>query len=160
MRPIINSIKHYFHTPAAAITNGNVFTLDLVKALAKGAARAVATDVEEGCIIKAVYLEYWISGVTLDKTSTWIVVKRPGDLAAPTIGEMAGLGSYGNKKNILNSGQGIPPTNGNVMNIYKGWIKIPKGKQRFGLDDALSICVAAVGTNVNFCGLTTYKEYE
>ncbi len=160
MRPIIKSVKHYFHRDSTVITNGAVGNVVLVDAIVEGAARANAFDVFEGSTIKSVWLEFWISGVTLDKTAIWCVMKRPGNIAAPTFAEMANLGSYANKKNILNAGQGLAPTNGNVMNIYKGWIKVPKGKQRFGLDDKLQIFVAAVGTNVNLCGLTTFKEYS
>ncbi len=156
----IKSIKHYFHSPVVVTPNGNIATIDLVKAITEGAARAGAVDVEEGAVIKAVYVEHWISGVTIDKTATWCVLKRPSAVASPTFAEMANLGAYANKKNILNAGQGIPPTNGNVMNIYKGWVKIPKGKQRFGIKDRLTLIIAAVGTSVNHCGLVTFKEYN
>ncbi len=160
MRPIIKSVKHYFHRDATVITSGVAGNVVLVDAIVEGAARANAFDVFEGSTIKAVWCEFWISGVTLDKTAIWCILKRPANVAIPTFAEMANLGSYANKKNILNAGQGLAPTNGNVMNIYKGWLKIPKGKQRFGLDDKLQLVVAAVGTNVNLCGLVTFKEYS
>ncbi len=158
--PPINSIKHYFHTPVASPASGTILNISLVTTVAKGAARALATDVEEGAVVEAAYVEYWISGVTLDKTATWCILKRPANVAGPTFAEMANLGTYPNKKNILNVGQGLAPTGGNVMNIYKGWLKIPPGKQRFGLADKLALVVAAVGTVVNVCGVTTYKELE
>ncbi len=160
MRAIIKSVKHYFHTPVIAIGSGTTQNIILVDAITEGAARTSAVDVFEGSNIKAVFVEYWISGVTLDKTATWCILKRPANVAGPTFAEMANLGGYANKKNILVAGQGIAPTNGNVMNIFKGWIKIPKGKQRFGLADKLLLVVAAVGTVVNVCGLTTFKEYS
>ncbi len=160
MRPIIKSIKHYAHLPAAVIVSGAIIGQPLVTTIAEGAVRALPSDVEEGCSIKAVYCEYWISGVTIDKTATWVIVKRPSGALNPSFAEMAALGTYANKKNILFSGQGIPPTNGNVMNIVKGWIKLPKGKQRFGIGDKLFLVVAAVATNVNLCGLHTFKEYS
>ncbi len=156
----INTVKHYFHLPAVAITASATSVVILVDTVAKGAARAAAVDVEEGAVVKAVFCEFWISGVTADKTATWCILKRPANVAGPTFAEMANLGSYPNKKNILNAGQGLAPTGGNVMNIYKGWLAIPKGKQRFGLDDKLTLVVAAVGTNVNLCGMVTFKEYE
>ncbi len=158
MRAIINSIKHYFHTPVIALASGAVTIIKLSSSIAEGAARANATDVYEGSKITAMFLEYWISGVTLNKTATWCIIKLSGGAIAPTFAEMANLGSYANKKNILNAGQGIPPTNGNVMNIYKGWIKIPKGKQRQGLKDEIVLVLAAVGTVTNICGLLTFKE--
>ncbi len=160
MRAIIKSVKHYFHTPATVISSGALGLITLVDAIVEGATRSNAFDVFEGSNIKAVFVEYWISGVTIDKTATWCILKRPANVAAPTVAEMANLGAYPNKKNILNVGQGLAPTNGNVMNIYKGWVKIPKGKQRFGLDDKLQLVVSAVGTNVNLCGVVTFKEYS
>ncbi len=160
MRAPIKAIKHYSHISATVITNASTLVVNLVSTIAEGATRTLATDVYEGAVVKAVYVEYWISGVTVDKTAQWIILKRPALVAAPTFAEMSNLGSYANKKNILNSGQGLAPTNGNVMNIYKGWIKIPKGKTRFGLKDSLQLVVAANGTNVNLCGLTTFKEYD
>ena len=160
MRAIINSIKHYFHTPSTVIVSGAQLAIVLVNALAKGAARATAVSVEEGCIVKAVYLEYWIAGATALNTAAWCVVKRPAGVVGPTAAQMANLGSYPNKKNIFHAGEGLVPANGNTLSIYKGWIKIPKGKQRFGLGDLLQVNIAAVGTTVNVCGLTVYKEYE
>ncbi len=160
MKAPIKAIKHYSHTPATVISSGNVSGVSLVNTVAEGATRSLATDVYEGAVVKAVYCEYWISGVTLDKTATWIIVKRPSGAVNPSFAEMANLGTYINKKNILHSGQGLPPTNGNVMSIYKGWIFLPKGKQRFGLGDKLQLVIAATGTNVNVCGLCTFKEYD
>ncbi len=159
IKPVIRSIKHYFHLPVAVATSGATLVTTLINTVAEGAARAAAIDVDEGTNVSAIYLEFWISGVTLDKTATWCVVKRVSNVASPTFTEMANLGSYANKKNIFNVGQGIPPSNGNVMNIYKGWFKIPKGKQRWGLGDKLVLVVAGVGTNVNVCGITTFKEF-
>ncbi len=160
MRPIIHTIKHYSHTAVVVVASGSLNQITIANAIVKGAARTNAFDVEEGSIIKAVYLEYWISGVTLDKTATWVFLKRPAGVTSPTFAQMANLGSYPNKKNIFSSGQGLAPTGGNILPVFKEWFKIPKGKQRMGLGDILQINVAAVGTNVNVCGLTTYKEQE
>ncbi len=160
MRSPIKSIKHYVHLPASVITSGALLGQPLVVAITEGAARANASDVEEGCEIKAVYCEFWISGVTIDKTAVWIIVKRPSGAVNPSFTEMNNLGTYVNKKNILFTGQGLAPTNGNVLNIVKGWIKLPKGKRRFGLGDKLFLVVAATGTNVNICGFNTFKEYN
>ncbi len=157
-KPIIKRVKHYFHTPVTSIASGVRQQINVIDTIAEGAARANAFDVFEGSTVESVWFEYWISGVTLDKTATWVILKRPAGVASPTFAEMTNLGSYPNKKNILNAGQGLAPTNGNVMNIYKGWLKIPKGKQRFGLGDKLQLVVAATGTIVNVCGLTTFKE--
>jgi len=42
----------------------------------------------------------------------------------------------------------------------RGWYKIPKTKQRFGLGDRLVLQIASQGTDaLDFCGFATYKEY-
>ncbi len=156
----IKAIKHYFQIPAGVVTSGAISANDIVNVVAEGAARTNAFDVEEGAIVKAIFVEFWLSGVTADKTGTWALMKRPGNALNPTFTNMNNLGSYANKKNILLSGQGLMPTGGNIVPVIRQWVLIPKGKQRFGLGDHLTIVFAATGTNVNICGMVTFKEYN
>ncbi len=160
MKAVIKAIKHYSHTAIQTVTGGARNTITIVDAIAEGATRSNAFDVYEGSVVKAVYLEYWIAQATALQSGTWLCAKLPSNSVTPTFAEMANLGSYQNKKNIFVSGQGVIPSNGNVMNIFKGWVKIPKGKQRMGLGDRIVVNVAAVGADLKLCGLTTYKEYE
>ncbi len=155
----INSIKHYVHQTATSIGTGTNQNVVLVDAIVKGAARANTNHVEEGAIIKAVYIELWLNG-TADQTATWVLVKRPASVAAPTVAQMTNLATYENKKNILYSGQGITPSGGNQIPMFKGWFAVPKGKQRFGLGDILGITVNSTGGTAIICGISTYKEYE
>ncbi len=73
------------------------------------------------------------------------------------------LHDYDNKKNILFTAQGLlTPNDGGQVPVLRGWYKIPKGKQRFGLKDKLSVAVRnnnATAIDINFCGLAIYKEY-
>ncbi len=154
----INTVKHYGHTSAFAITNGVRSVIVLVDAIVAPAV-ASAISVKEGAIIKAVYVEFWVSGVTAEKTVSACIVKLPGGSVSPTFTEMTNMGTYNNKKNVLEFHQGLAPTGGNIIPIFRGWIKIPKGKQRFGFSDQLILAVSANGTNVNLCGFTTFKEY-
>lgn len=131
----------------------------MVDAVAKGAARATTASVEEGAVVKAVYIELWLNG-TANQIATWVLVKRPASTLAPTVAQMTNLSTYENKKNIFISGQGLTPSGGNQLAMFKGWYKIPKGKQRFGLGDVLSVTVNSTGGNAIICGLATYKEYE
>ncbi len=155
----INSIKHYVQKSSSAIASGAILTQVWVNAITKGAARATTADVEEGAIVKAVFIELWLSGV-VDQQATWILCKRPAGVAAPTATEMSNLGTYKNKKNILLAGQGLTPSGGNQIAMFKGWYAIPKGKQRFGLGDILSCTILSVGDAARICGLATFKEYE
>ncbi len=84
-------------------------------------------------------------------------------MAAPTAGQIAALHDYANKKNILFTAQGlVTPTDGGQVPVLRGWYKIPKGKQRFGLGDRLFLTIRnnnAAAIDINFCGLAIYKEY-
>ncbi len=159
-KPIIHTIKHYSHRPATGIPSGSLLSDVLVNAVAKGAARSNTFDIEEGALVKAVFLERWITSATALQTANWALLKRPAAVAGPTVAQMSNLGSYPNKKNILMSGQGIPPSSGNVMAIAKNWFLIPKGKQRFGLGDSLVFVINSVGATITVCGLSTFKENE
>ncbi len=160
IRAPIKSIKHYVHFPATVVTTGNVTSFKPVNAVAQGAARATSADVEEGAQISAVFMEMWLSGVTLDKTFGWALYKIPSGGAGTTAAQLNAMSTYQNKKNVLKFGQGLAPTNGNVVPVLREWIKIPKGKQRFGLGDEFVFSYTGTGTSVNACGFSTYKEFD
>lgn len=159
----IHSIKHYVHRSNIEILTGAVLIQSVVAAIAKGAARSNAFDVEEGAVIKAVHIEHWILGTANADSSqfTYIIYKLPSGQPTPDETNMLNLGSWDNKKNILFSSQGVLPEEnaGQSIPVHRGWIKIPKGKQRMGLGDKVQIACLSVGT-LQYCGLSTYKEYE
>ncbi len=159
----ISSIKHYSQRSNAAVATGVALSHTAANAVAKGGSRSDPSIVEEGCVIKAVYLEYWICG-TLDGTTTqftFVAYKLPSGQATATATNMGALGAWNNKKNILFSSQGVLPEGESSMSIpvIRQWVLIPKGKQRFGLGDQFMVTVFSVGT-LQFCGFATYKEYE
>ncbi len=160
MRPVITSNKHYVHRDAVAIAANSGLNIPIVTAIAFGAAVSNAEDVVEGSVVKAVYLEYWVDGADASKTCTGMVIKIPGGGAMPTFAEVANLGAYPNKKNILEFHQGLAPSSGNQMALFRQWIKIPKGKQRFGLGDSLQVKFTCIGGAINICGFATYKDYS
>lgn len=159
----IHTIKHYVHRANTNIATGVALVINVVNVVAKGATRDSPDDIEEGAIIKAVHFEYWITGVLDGATSqfAFIVAKLPSGSTNPTATDMANLGSWENKRNILFSSQGVLPEgeSGQSIPVIREWLKIPKGKQRFGLQDRLIVAFFAVGT-LQVCGLSTYKEYE
>ncbi len=159
----IHSIKHYVHRTNAAVATGAVLVQGVVTAIVKGAARTSSDQVEEGAVIKAVHLEYWICGVDDAVTSqfTFIVYKLPSGQSIPNATDMTGLGAWENKKNILFSSQGVLPKDESAISVpvIRQWILVPKGKQRFGLEDKLQVAFHSVGT-LQICGIATYKEYE
>ncbi len=160
MRPIIKSIKHYVHLPATGVASGAIGNFIMVEAIAKGAAVANASDVEEGAIIKACYVEMWVKSDNPNFTVSGLIMKRPANVTNVAFADMGNLGAYPNKKNVLEFHQGLSPSGDQVLALFRGWYKVPKGKQRFGLGDKLSVTVAFTGSAGDMCGFATYKEYE
>ncbi len=160
MRPPINSVKHYIQHTVTQVTTATVTTLRDVHAVP---IQSVDTpsEVAEGSVVKAVYIELWLAGTFNIGSFVLIVEKSPAGNPDPSFTEMTTLNSYENKKNILYTTQGlIPEDNQNPIPVLRQWIKIPKGKQRFGNQDKLKINIAAIGAeDVQFCGFTLYKAY-
>ena len=153
----IHSVKHYVQIPIFTVASLARSQSDIVTVVA---APVLSRDIKEGSVIKAVYAEIWITGAVADLTAGAFILKNPSGAPVPTYAQSIALHNFDNKKNVLVTFQGIPPTGGNVMNVFKGWVKIPKGKQRFGLGDSLSLIVFGTGTAVNVCGFFVYKEYQ
>ncbi len=161
----INSNKHYVHRTNIALASGAALNVDVVDAVVAPAA-ANPFEVEEGSIVKAIHFEYWLSNIGGTGTNTQfaaIIEKVVAGQAPVTFAQMAQLGAYPNKKNILWSSQGVLGTQvdgSNSVPIVRGWILIPKGKQRMGLGDEIVFTLSAIGTAINICGISTYKEYR
>ncbi len=159
----INSIKHYVGQPKASVAIGTSTTLEIAKTVA-APVDTNREDVNEGSIIKAVYYEYWVLGATSSGNTTQFVLtieKSPSNALNPAFSDMLNLGGYANKKNILYTTQGLLGANvdGPAIPIIRGWIKIPRGKQRMGQEDRILVTIATVDTALNICGFSTYKEY-
>ena len=157
MRPTINTEKHYVQQSLATVAAGAITPVSI--AFAEAIPTAVAS-VREGAKISAVYIEMWISGD--DATASTAIVtleKRTGNMVAMTAAQSAALNSYVNKKNVLHTFMGLVPPNIQYPTAaLRGWFKIPKGKQRFGLQDLLVLNIHGQSNGLDFCGFFTYKE--
>jgi len=156
MKATINSDKHLVGLPVVGIASGArtffpIVTVDNDLAL--------ASDVRVGAVIKAVFIEIWAASATANLTIISAFGKLPTGSAAPTFAEMLTLSAYAGKKNLLETHQGLAPSSGNVVPMYRHWIKIPKGKQRMGLGDVIGVTIAAVGATMTVCGIFVFKEY-
>ncbi len=164
MRAPINSVKHYVQFSNATLATGASITQVLVNAVVAPATASTAS-VKEGSIIKAVFIEKWLvgdSGVDGTPSQFVLTVEKKRD-AEPdmTAAQSNTLAAYPNKKNILYTTMGIitnSKNGGPTAPVLRSWIKIPKGKQRFGLGDELVVNIAAIVT-IRHCGFSTYKEY-
>ncbi len=162
MKAPIHSTKHLVQSPFSQITTGTSESILQITSVESTTANA-ATEVAEGSIVKAIYIEMWLQNSANDGHQVLIVEKTIGAQAGATFSEMANLFAYNNKKNVLFTHEGLSSNDGvgNPQNILRQWIKIPKGKQRFGLGDRLYITISNPSSNnLNRCGVSIYKEYS
>ncbi len=166
MRAPISSRKHYVQKTEFTVASATVTSHTVVEAVSM-ASVVGAEDVVEGSVIKAVFVEMWLLGNDVNRTSFILAVeKQVGNINNPTFSQMTSLDGYGNKKNILFTSQGLLAAGsgssaGNPTPILRQWIKVPKGKQRFGLLDRFKIHIATLGADdVVGCGLYVYKSYN
>ncbi len=114
-----------------------------------------------GTVVKAVYAEIWILGTSQQPaTTTTVIMKNPGgDNIDAT--DFTDLNSYNQKNNIFEMHQGlVGDANANPVPFYRGWIKIPKGKQRLALGDALQFSLKCITEDVQWCGIFIFKAYN
>ncbi len=125
---------------------------------------AVTNDVAFGCVIKAIWVEFWCyatqdigEGVTTGLDA--YIIKNPGtNLTNPTPGT---IGSSNEKKFIFRTWKGLigQRTDGSPPYNFRGWIKIPKRYQRMGANDLFSFVFRSTGTNIIMCTNFIYKWY-
>ncbi len=163
MRAVIKSKKHILQISQSTVGQALVANTSIV--ISQEATSSAPGVVEEGAIVKACYIEMWLSqdSATVVGSYTIVLAKDPGGQAGMSTGEMAALHDYPAKKNILFTGQGLlTPNDGGQVPALRGWYKIPKGKQRFGLKDVLRLSIRnnnLTSLDINFCGVAIFKEY-
>ncbi len=158
----IQTIKHYVQLQRTATVTASVLSFEIVEAVSVAAVGAATDQVEEGSIVKAVYIEMWeVADQDAMGSMTAVLEKRPSASPAITSTNLANLGAYPNKKNILYTFQGLTPgQDQNPIPILRGWFMIPKGKQRMGLGDKIVLSITPVSGGCESCGFSTYKEYK
>ncbi len=162
MKAPIVSRKHIVQFTEFVVTSTLVTTHSIAESLPIQSVDA-ADEVVEGSIIKAVYVEMWLlSNSTAVSSFVAILEKASGNQVNPGFSQMTTLDAYVNKKNVLYTTQGlIGDDDTNAVPILRQWIKIPKSKQRFGLQDELRFSIAGLGAaDLRGCGLYIYKSYS
>ncbi len=159
MRPVINTKKHIVQYSLFTVAGGALETKTIAVTVA--VPDGTPTQIKEGSKVSAVYVEMWISSdddVT-PGTAILTLVKIPGAGQAMQAGESAALDSYDNKKNVFHIQMGLTPDkNTYPLASIKGWFKIPKSKQRFGLLDQLHLNLHGQSNGLNACGFALFKE--
>ncbi len=161
MRPPIHSTKHYVQMSLSTVTTGAQVATPLVEGVPV-LSKNLVSEVEEGALVKAIFIELWVIGSVSNQFFTIILAKYPSNTAVATVADLAALGLWDNKKNILYCTQGLASNDGIAapIPVMRQWFKIPKGKQRMGVNDRIRIQVASRGSDdIIFCGFATYKEY-
>ncbi len=162
LAPIV-SIKHYNNIENAVVADAARRTMVAVVAVGQNLVTAT-NHVVEGSIVKACYFEMWFKGNAVAGTEDkfqLVIEKVIADQDSITFTQMNNLMAYPNKKNVLFTSQGVTGdlTTASIP-IVRNWVKIPKGKERFGLGDSLVISVSTTGATANVCGLNVFKEYK
>ncbi len=161
VRPIVHSVKHYVQQSLNTITGSAKADIVVVQAVTIDAVNTVQ-EVVEGSIVKAVYIEIWLRAAGASPGSVIVACyKDPGGGIVFSTTELAAMGLAENKKNVFFFSQGLINDNdADAIPFYRGWIKIPKSKQRFGLGDRFIISIFAQGAiDTIHCGFQTYKAY-
>ncbi len=162
MKAVIRSTKHIIQFSGTTVAAGAVTNNTLAQGIDVVAA-ATVQHVLTGSSIKAIYIELWLMSLTTSFGNAIVTLEKiPTNGINPVFGNMTALFSYQNKKNILNITMGLVPGNDDAspIKLMGGWYKIPKGKQRFGLNDRLMLNVASPISGLNICGFALYKSYD
>ncbi len=161
MRPTINSNKHYVQKSLFTVTG---LAISEHRIVVSTEAPTGPSEVREGAVVKAVYVEMWLRAQSTSPGSfVFVLEKRPGISGTSIMSttDAASLHDYDNKKNILYTSQGLVNDQDTVATpVMRQYIKIPKSKQRFGLNDKLVANIfAQAAIDLTGCGFYTYKEY-
>ncbi len=161
MRPHVVTQKHYVQFTQATVAALANVTLDLVEGVAV-VDKNVPSEVEEGSIVSAVYVDFWLtSSDTSIGTYGINLEKIPSGATSMTFTQQSNLNGYPNKKNIFFFRQAIHgDIDNNPIPVLTGWFKIPKGKQRIGLGDKIVVNISSLVNGLIFCGGSTYKEQK
>ncbi len=163
MRQIIQSKKHINQHSQGTVAQAAIDNFVICTAI-EGPS-TTPEFISEGAIVKACYVEMWVGteSATVVNSYTIALYKDPGGSNPALTADMAALHDWSNKKNILFTGQGLLPIeDGGIIPVMRGWYKIPKGKQRFGLGDRLVLTLRnnnATAIDIQFCGIAIFKEY-
>ncbi len=161
MKPVINSEKRIVQTTLTEVMAGAVGNINLINCVQDPTASA-PQEIRAGTVVKAVYLEYWLLASSQQPSTQTLLIEKlsSGQVAVDTT-QIANLNGYENKKNILETHQGlVGDANSNPIPVFRGWVKIPKGKQRFGFGDKLTLTLKSITEDTQLCGIAIFKAYN
>ncbi len=146
--------------------NANV-AKNILIAKASPAANTLATDLDTGDTIGAIFFEFNLNGV--DNSGTvqvfhWAIVKVPaGD---PTFLIDPALYNTNKKRFTFHRGMEMLPeipldSGGTVQTKRVFTVKLPKRFRRMGDDDEIHLVYKSTSASlINFCGIAIYKHFQ
>ncbi len=170
LRPV-NTVKHVFDTSTlvSAITNT---VLGTVINTVDNAVLANAADINTGSKVSSIFFVIYVYSEGGELASEiplvdFYFLKNPGNawgaFNATNLPTPGGTGSHINKRHILHEEKGLAG-GGNVSltgvpMVFKGVVRIPRGRQRFGIADTF---IVAIRTNFisKVCMKAIYKEVK
>lgn len=153
----INSRKNIVDSTLLAVGAATVSAVNLVTAVDDftGAAATVPT----GATVKSVYLFVQILPTAGTANVDWYIWKNPAGALTPAVPGVVGGNPM--RRYVMHEEKGIPgnAADGAYPLTFKGVIKIPRGRQRFGEGDVLQIRLR--GADIyNACVKCIYKFYQ
>ncbi len=154
-RPI-NSVKNILDATALTVSAGVITTVDLMTVVNDYAGGAI--EVPVGAVVRGVYLFFQIQPQTLKVAIEAYVAKVPPGLTLPVPGA---TGGDSGRRFILHEEKGIPgpSNNGSPPSTFRGYVKLPRGRQRVGESDRLVLRVSSAGA-YDMCAKAIYKWYS
>ncbi len=155
LRPI-NSVKNI--VDSTLIGQGAASVVEVALGTAVNDYTGASATIPIGAKVSSIYLFVQLLPATGTANVDWYFMKRPSGIGAPVPGATGGDNA---RKWILHEEKGIPgnAADGAYPLTFKGVIKIPKGRQRWGEGDNMFVNLR--GTDVwNACVKCIYKFYQ
>ncbi len=155
-RPI-NSVKNIIDGVFLAVAGGTITTVTLAQSVNDYVGGA--TELPTGGTIKGIYLFVQMNQTAVVSNVDWYIWKGSANLSGTMPVPGATSGDL-NRRYILHEEKGIPgqSDNGAPPLTFRGVIKIPRGRQRFGEADVMQLRLRGAGIH-NACVKCIYKFY-
>ncbi len=160
---VVHRLKHIVDSNATVSAG---VTLPVTLVLGRDAPLITAPrEVETGAKVHGVFLNVQIQGNQISSggiPNIYMAVYKNKGSNVPNI-DPTQTGTNSDKSNIIHQEMGMfqsDSVDGNPKTLFKGVIVIPKGLQRFGLDDALDITLRSTAINFKYCLQCIYKEFR
>ncbi len=156
LRPI-NSVKNIVDGTFLTVAAATVTSVDL--ALSVNDYAGAVNEVPIGAKVSSIYLFVQIQQQAVNSNVDWYVGKFPAGLAALPV--PGATGGDITRRFILHEEKGIPGpvNNGSPPLTFKGVIRIPRGRQRFGEAESIKLQLRGAAA-YDACVKCIYKFYQ